>query len=273
MPTTSIVHSAGYSSPVLIERIKITRNNDGMDSATARYLSSDSTALRPGMALPNDSRFTIDALDIDDEGDGYYEYDIKATGLITSPKRLVGYPDVTLNTENWDTVTDVVLTTNKNYIRVGSYGNFGGTTYCTSVQPKPMNEARTIWKLTAQYSGLVQSKPYRRTITSNGMKVQGDSITVNLEQGWTTARKGNASLPKITVTDTYWSTTPAPTASVPGMRTPPSAPPVRVLTFTGADITSNWPWGWEFTTGHRQLGASSLYEVDMIYEWVPRYTP
>jgi hypothetical protein len=107
-------------------------------------------------------------------------------------------------------------------------------------------------------------------VTSNGQVISDDQLRVQLEGGWNDFRKGQASLPKIVITDTYPSLSPPATNAVPGYRTPPNAPGVRRISFNGTNVRKVWPPAgtWSFTCGYDQpFGLNvALYMVSENYE-------
>lgn len=273
MPAPAASYLKGnFSVPTLIAR-RIRRRSDGLDGGVGTFVSNNENEFVIGQSIPLLRGLYVDDVDSLDTGSGVWEHSLNCSGLLTGERYLAGYPDIKTNLEDWDTVNAVLMTTNRNRFPSGALGTFGGTTVCISSNPKPANYSGTVFRVEASFKGIIKPKGYRRSATSNGLQISHDQITVNLENGWPTPRKGTASLPKIVVTDTYFSTNPPPTQIVPGNLSPPNAPPIRVINFTGQDVTSNWPSGWSFTTGFRKLPDVSLYETDWIYEWCPRFLP
>ena len=274
MPDLAASILKGNFSALTMTGRRIRRRGDGLDAGTFNIATTNAVPFAIGQAVSQIPGMFVDDIDSVDDGGGVWEHAVNVSGLLGSNFRQVaGYPDPKINLDDWDTVEDEVLSTNKNYFAKGQFGAYGGTTVCISANAKPANYSRTVYRIRASFKGIIESKGYRRSVTSNGQTISGDSITVPLENGWFTARKGVASLPKIVVTDTYLATSPPPTQNVPGSLVPPAAPPIRVITFSGTDVTSHWPSGWVFTTAYRKLPDVALYENDWIYEWTPKFTP
>lgn len=274
MPELAASILKGNWSGLTITGRRIRRRGDGLDSGVVNFATTVAVPFTIGQAISAIPGMYVDDVDSVEDGGGVYEHAVNCSGLLgTTFRQVLGYPDPKINIDDWDTVEDEVLSTNPHYFRKGQFGTYGGTTVCISANAKPANYSRTIFRVKGSFKGIVESKGYRRTVTCNGQTISGDSITVPLENGWNTARKGVASLPKIVVTDTYLATSPPPTQNTPGTLVPPAAPPIRLLTFSGADVTSHWPSGWVFTTGYRKMPDVALYENDWIYEWTPKFTP
>lgn len=267
-----LTHSDGFTQPVLAPGKRIRRLSNGLDAGTALFTGLHENDFAVGQQIAALPGMFVDEVDSVQNGD-IYDHTVACSGLLTGERMVLGYPKKKINLEDWDTVEAEMLTTNERRYRKGMAGNFGGTTVCISASSEPANAHGTVFRVRGSFKGIIEPKGYRRVVTCNGMVISGDQITVNLPQGWTTPRKGTAALSKIVVTDTYFATSPPPTSDVPGMRAPPDAPAVKVLTFSGTDVTSHWPSGWVFTCGYRKLAETSLYENDWIYEWTPQYTP
>jgi len=114
-----------------------------------------------------------------------------------------------------------------------------------------LSDSNTPWRTAeCQYAGMLWSKPYHRTITSNGQQFSSsEPITIDLPSGWpSTALYSNFHLPEIVITDTYLETTALATSSIPAISSPPDAPSIMSLSLSGADnlFTWNYPFGWSF---------------------------
>ena len=118
--------------------------------------------------------------------------------------------------------------------------------------------------------GSVASKLVQRKITNNGNIVSSESIVVDLAGGWTTARKGQVSLPRVVVSDTVISTTSPNTLALPGKATPPNPPAVLLLTPSGPDVSYNWPSGWRVSgvSGQELYLGAGIWSNTIDYEYV-----
>jgi hypothetical protein len=123
------------------------------------------------------------------------------------------------------------------------------------------------------YRGYEEAKPYHRMITVNGQQfTSSEPITIGLTGGWpSTPRYTNFHLPEVVVTDTYLSAAGTlPTASVPSMETPESAPTIPTITLTADELTYNYPYGWSLMAAPQQATLNSQIQT-MVYQKVYRY--
>jgi hypothetical protein len=264
----SILYVGDWTAPRLIAK-RITQRFGELDTARLRYVSTASTPFSDGQAAPGMSGFYLDEVESEQQG-GRYIHDCSAVGL-AGQKRTKGHPQRNDEYLDWDTVTDEYLTTNANVFRSGQLGSYGGTTVCTSATSVPVLGG--IFRVRGTFRGIITAKVRERTISSNGQTVSGDTITVNLPGGWNTPRKGQAQLPKVTVTDKYRGTSAPPTNLIPGPATPPNAPAVKIISVFG-DVTRYWPAGWHLAgVSGTQIGTSGLWESEWHYEYQYPATP
>ena len=259
------------ATPRVITARQVNKKSDGLDGGSITYATTDDaphlterealTDLHPGLV--------VDAISSVDVGAGVWEHTYSAIGLTVGARRARGYPQINDDAEGWDTITDKWFTSNRNYFTRGQAGSFGGTMICMRVQRQQI--LSNVWEVTGTFTGILSNKPPSRSVTCNGQTFSGD-FYVNLESGWSNIRKSQIDLPKILVTDTYYTTSRPNTAAVPGTQTPPNAPNIRVLSFSG-QVIAHWPNGWSLTVAYRQLPGVSLYEVDYIYEYKLKFTP
>lgn len=110
----------------------------------------------------------------------------------------------------------------------------------------------TDWRrVTATYRGLVEEKPYKRTISCNGQQMSsGDAIVWDFPDGWVTPLPASVNLPKVVCTDVYLSQAPLATHQIPLSQgegaTPPDPPAIRSVAIFGPldRLTYHWPSGW-----------------------------
>jgi hypothetical protein len=122
------------------------------------------------------------------------------------------------------------------------------------------------------YVGQRTTRPYHRIITVNGQTVSSsDAIQVLLGGGWTDFRYTNFSLPRVIVTDTRVTTAVPDTAAFPAFETPPDAPGIMSLVFTGTDFIFNYPYGWTLQAADNIDTLSSGITLNLqrkVYEFV-----
>jgi hypothetical protein len=133
--------------------------------------------------------------------------------------------------------------------------------------------AEDVWhQADCTYIGQRTPRPYHRIITVNGQTVSSSvPIQILLTGGWTDYLYTNFSLPRIVVTDTYVTTSAPATGDFPAFATPPNAPSVMSLTFTGTDFIFNYPYGWTLQASDTIDTLSSgitLNIVRNVYEFV-----
>jgi hypothetical protein len=250
-------------------------NLEGVDNAELRYVSNIEDPFVVGGVPPGFPGMIIERIHGQEDGGGVYEHTLGCYGFKNgkSSRRLRGYPRRTVNLSDWDTVEDSYLTSNRAHFVQGQRGTYGGVTICTAVNDEPVYGA--IYKVTGRFTGIIETKPYQRSITCNGNQVSGDSIKVQLPGGgttWSDYRKAQVSMPRIVVTDRRLTTTPPPTGIVPGTQTPPNPPQVKAFSITGDDLTSHWPNGWSFSLESSQI-PGGLYDNRFIYEYQWFQTP
>jgi len=255
------------SSPFALERISVTRARNGLDSAKQRFWAPTSDYLREGMRHPENSNFVIEEVVREGDDDEGYEYDVSSKGLAAGKfRRVDGFPSRRGQIQDWDTETDQWLSTNPQHFARGQWYN---GKICTEASAEPLHAELGVYRCTAQLVGL-NAGPRRvsREVNCNAAQVSRDKVKVTLPGGWNDYRKGVLSLPKVTVTDTWLAYSPPPTGLIPGTLTPPNAPPVRIITLTGDDLTWHWPNGWTFTVQSSQpFGDVSLWRNQWVYEW------
>lgn len=268
MPTAAILHG-DFSQPLLLER-DITRRLNGLDAGTLRYLASTENAFAPGQL--------IGGLEIEDcqrtQDGGLYEFALQLVGVdgVKPARRLRGFPEKQYVLNDWDQIEDAWITTDEHMFQQGQLGSFGGTTVCVAALPRPLYGS--YFEVRGRFVGILSPKGRQRTMSVNGQTISGDLMVVNLPGGWNTPRKSVAQLPKLVVRDRYFSTSPPPTTLLPGPATPPNAPQVKVMTFSGTDVTHYWPGGWYLASiSNQEIGESSLHATDWIYEYQFPITP
>lgn len=259
----------GYDAEAYeVEAPKLKISADGVDTLSLSYAAPTRTAFTRGAAAPSPwTSFIISDIDQTQDADEWL-LNLQCEGL-QSEKQTKGHPQIDDRSDGWDTVQDEYITSNRRKFQRGQTGNYGGTTICTAVSETKLST--NVYKVRGTFTGLITPKNYSRSVTCNGQTFNGDYV-VNLESGWGTARRSQIDLPRLLVTDTYYTTSKPDTSNIPGNATPPNAPNVRVITFTG-EVISHWPNGWSLTISYRQLPGVTLYEVDYIYEYKLAETP
>lgn len=275
MPQTAIIKQGTFSSAYEYDSPRLKLRSDDLDALTLYFAAPTKTAFVKGQAAPSPwGSFEVVDLEIEQDADEWL-FQLQCEGLNQGVNRRMkgGYRE-TDNLADWDTYEDRWISTAKGKF---SKGQRAGNFVCVSAQNVEKLSGVGLWETSGTFVGLRSGAgTRRRQVTSNGQVITGDSITVSLENGWSTARKGQVSLPKILVTDTYPSLNPPATQAVPSLRTPPNAPPIRGIVFTGDSRREVWPGGgWSFTCGYEQpFGQTvSLYMVTETYEFQLRYLP
>lgn len=122
------------------------------------------------------------------------------------------------------------------------------------------------------YVGQRTTRPYHRIITVNGQTVSSsEAIQVLLSGGWTDFRYTNFSLPRVILTDTRITTSAPDTGAFPAFETPPDAPSIMSLVFTGTDFIFNYPYGWTLQAADNIDTLSSGITLNLqrkVYEFV-----
>lgn len=82
------------------------------------------------------------------------------------------------------------------------------------------------------------------------------------------------SIPQITVTDTFLTTTPPPTDKFPGFWSPEDPPAVFYLPVFGADYTYHIPWGWHIANlNSEQLAGKPCWLLSLTFGVQAATTP
>lgn len=269
----AILYHGDFDQPYQLDTPKLKLRMDDLDQLQWKWAAPTVDAFVKGTAAPAPyQNFLIQDLDVEPE-DSEYLFSLACEGLYQMKARRVknGYQE-TGKIGEWDTFSDRWFSGAKGHFQKGQRS---GNYVCISATDIEKLSGVAAWECSAEFAGLKKRQSPRRVCTSNGLVISSDQVRVNLEQGWAEARKGQASLPKIVITDTQEDFSPAPTNAVPGMRTPPNAPNVRIITFTGDDVRAIWPWGWVFTCGYDQpFGLDvPLYINTYSYELNQRYLP
>lgn len=132
------------------------------------------------------------------------------------------------------------------------------------------SDRHTDWqRVTVTYRGMMEVKPFSRTITCNGQGMSsGQPITWLFPGGWVDARNAAVNLPKIVCTDTYLTTDALATDEIPLAEaegaTPPDPPDIRTLVITGDSslLTFHWPNGWS-RLAEEHVGSIPLAGVNL----------
>lgn len=204
-----------------------------------------------------------------------YDLTCSARGLISGTSRVIARR-ISDDTLGWDVLTERRMETASSSAPVfgATHPNHSSMFFMQGGQEETLDlgTGDSQWVLRDRtYRGIANGvlKKLGRRVTVNENIVTQDSITVNLPGGWTTARKGKVSFPRIVVEDTILTTTPPPTSSIPGNATPPNAPTVQTFNLSGT-LTYNWPSGWKLASINSEelfLGAG-VYHQTLSYEYV-----
>jgi hypothetical protein len=238
---------------------------DGLDQVTQEWISTDEDLYSPGEAMPSYTNVKIREVQCSSEK-GDYRYRLAGVGLAETKgtRQEDGYPKITLNLDGFDEATDSYITTNEGLIERGDALDGFSNMYCVSVSIEQIHE--DFFKVQGRYIGLIGSKPYKRRITVNGNTINpANPVKVSLDGGWSTPAKAQLQIPNIVLVDSYVQVGGPPTDAIPGNATPPDAPDVKDLSWTG-EVTKIWPHGWvlssidgEFIAGTEIWAGSYTY--------------
>jgi hypothetical protein len=274
MPQTAIIKQGDFSEPYEYDSPRLKLRSDDLDQLTLYFAAPTNTAFTKGQAAPSPwGSFKVVDFDIERDADEWL-FQLQCEGLhgAVNKRKRNGYREYNV-LGDWDGYDDAWIVTAKDKFAKGQrVGNF----VCVEATNVEMLSGISVWESSGRFVGIRSGAgTRRRQVTSAGNVITGDSLFVNLENGWNTAQKGKAILPKIVVTDTYPSLSPPATSSVPSSRTPPNAPNIRNIVFNGTDRRRCWPTPWSFTCGYDQpFGlAVGLYMVTETFESQMQYEP
>lgn len=274
--TPTLSHGIDFATaPVLMERPVISQRADQLDACdNLVYLSTNANAFVEHQALADAPGLTVDQVERQQLDGEVYEYRIKGIGIFggKASRQMRGYPKIKKSKTTWDEVQDAWLTTNNNLFFPGKSGAYGGTTICVEAGPEEIYPG--IYKMSATFRGIIVAKARTRVISCNGNSVTGDTIVVPVSGGWYTPRRGEVEIPAVVVQDTICEQGGPPTVQVGTLVTPPFAPNIRIVSFSGDDLTWHYPGGgWRFSCGGKQLESSNMYENTYTYTYQLLRTP
>lgn len=137
-----------------------------------------------------------------------------------------------------------------------------------------------------QLRGILGDKPMTR-------RVNGNQVTIQPSVTWEMANQTNAigetitgwpgytypntefTIPKITVVDSFVTTTTPPWGGIPGNYTPEDAPTLTDFVFwTSGAVRYNWPFGWRrANVTSEQIPGKDLWFVSVTYEYQHKILP
>lgn len=272
--TDYIIHGHDPAVPLLLDH-DIDENLEGLDTGTLRYLAADKNYFTKGAAVPDEEFAGLYVKGIKRRPDGpHWQLDLAVEG-VAGPKaerHLVGSPDPHYSATDWDTVNINMLTTNvARYVSGQVVPGFGIAMVCMESNPKPLAGYSNWYHLQARLQGIAKQKPTTREITVNGQTISGDAVIWPITGGgtnWVGAKPATVELPRVVVTDTFFSTSPPPTGVVPGSRVPPNAPTIKAFNIVFSPAHYYWPNGWKFMPQADQLLDRTIYRHRWTYEWV-----
>ena len=277
LPTAVYLHGT-FSTPVCTSG-KIIRRKDELDGGLHSFVSNNEFQYAAGQFVTGYGGLIIDFIDTVNDGGGVYEHTLTSYG-VAGPKaarQIRGFPNPTINLNDWDSIEDEWITTNPNLFTAGQGGAYGGTTVCVSANPKLLMPGW--YKVHARFLGIVSNKNRVRRITCDSQEISADSVRVPLPGGWTFPTKGSVSLPEIVVEDTFFTTSPPPTQLVPGPNAPADPPPVN-LSIAGVSfgvegqVTSHYPHNWSLiSVAGDPLGPSGPWKNTLRWKFIWPYTP
>jgi len=149
---------------------------------------------------------------------------------------------------------------------------------------KDVSEVAGFNVMNLQLRGLLGDKPYTR-------RVNGNNVTMQPEGNWTIGNATNPlgesvlgtnvsvpteiSMAKITVVDSFVTTSTPPWAGIPGNFTPENAPEVAELSFTtSGSVLYHWPFGWRrANVSTEQLPGKNIWFISITYEFQQKILP
>ena len=148
---------------------------------------------------------------------------------------------------------------------------------------KDVSEVAGFNVMNLQLRGLLGDKPYTR-------RVNGNNITMNPEGNWTIYNTYNDlgelingtlatvptefSLAKVTVVDSFVTTSTPPWAGIPGNFTPENAPEVTELSFSAGSVLYHWPFGWRrANVSTEQIPGQDVWFISVTYEYQQKILP
>lgn len=273
--TPIISHHVSFATPVLMEKPKIVRRADDLDECNGLvYFAATEDAIVQHQALDEVPGLTADTVEAQQLEDGVWELVVKGIGIASgkTARQMRGYPRPVKRADGWDGVEDAWLTTNPNLFAPGQAGSYGGSTFCLEVSSEELHG--TWHRVRAQFAGLIVPKGIIRQISCNGNSYSSDSIKIDIPGGWNSFRKGEIELPNVVVQDTIYEAKPPPTNQAGRKVTPPGAPAINLVTFSGDDLTWHYPGdGWKFTCQGQQLASTGLWCNVYTYQYQLLKTP
>lgn len=207
--------------------------------------------------------------------------------------------------EGWDLVTITVATLTPNDLRWAKGAQLqndegdllaGYLRMWITDREEEKHQARGFYILTLTLKGLRFDKPVKRRINTTGQTVTNDAypgiIYTPIYQGYPPVQVATNTfgppvvpgtmaaefdLPQISVTDTFISTSPPPTAYVPGFWIPNDAPSVTIIDTSYGDadaFTYHYPSGWKvLNLQSEQLAGQSLWLISLTWGYQLAVTP
>lgn len=275
----------------------------GLDAVRQRFQEGSKDAYRQDergriSRFPGYAAVFIDDLTCVEEIPGKaYEFDLKGLGLLDGRDKWIeglrSQPE-----QGWDTASFTVYTRRPDLLKNGLVHPEIGSMWVTDNEKQ--REIGDIHKVDLSYKGIIpvdgQTKPYKRQIGVNSATLSnGEPMKVLVRQVsghyLLTSEPGgyfNFESPRVQVTDSFLTTTPPPTDSIPGTWEPPDAPAVRTqLTSTAAadpivippsgdidEYSINVPHGWVLKSiSSEKLASAAVWLVQLSVEYIRQRDP
>lgn len=253
--------------------VKVKHSTETWDEGRCEILSKQANRVLKGDSLSGYTDLKCVDFERAEEESGWYRFTPVYRGLLSDNSRVTTLVP-SLRDEGFDELSLQILAKADDVLETGDAASAYGynTVYCTSVSPEKMPWGN-YYRISADFKGIINSsKPYKRRITVNEEVINPSQPFINyLPNGWEDHERGSYSIPRIVVTDSYVTTTPPPTANIPGNSVPPDAPPLHGdITFSGfADRVRNWPYGWKLASLESdQIPGVALWFVTLSREYV-----
>lgn len=248
---------------------RLTRRSEDLDQLVMEWQTPDRFAFTPGGKPPGYPGMTIMDVETEEDTESCFLHRLQCQGVVGVKLEKVTQRTVRENLEGWDEGSERWLTVNPATHQRGDAMPNNAQLYCVSVEREEYRNGW--WWISKDYRGLVGTKTYKRRITVNENIVSpGEPFVNELSGGWGTASKGQLSLPRVVVQDSYVSTSAPPTNAIPGASTPSDAPSLNTsIGFEGMELVRNWPAGWKLASLESdQIPGKNLWLITLSREYV-----
>lgn len=268
-----IVNILEYGNPVFeYPDAKVTRSVQDLDSLVTTWQTDKRDSFAPGGNPPNYPNMTIMRIETTQEVDSppRFTHRLECLG-VTGP---IAQKKISLtkreNLEGWDEGSAVYLTKTPSTFTRGE--SMEGQSNMKAISIDKEEYRQGWWWVTLSYRGLIGTKTYkRRTSTNEDIISPANAFANHLPGGWgSTPKKGQISLPRVSVQDSFVSLSVPPTSSIPGFSVPPDTPAVNSgITFFDMELVNRWPYGWKLAAIEGDnIPGTTIYFMTLTREYV-----